>query len=51
LGTAVAPEGLASTMGPGGCGIGVKSNLGVLFQPKAAGRHLNRHGLTPEALP
>jgi hypothetical protein len=32
LGTAVAPEGLASTMGPGGGGIGVESNLGVAFQ-------------------
>jgi len=38
-GTAVAPEGLASTMGPWECGIDVGPNLGGLFQPQAAGIH------------
>jgi hypothetical protein len=28
----------------------VEQNLRVPFQPEAAGRHLNRHGLTPEAI-
>jgi len=28
----------------------VEQNLGVPFQPQAAGRHLNRHGFTPEAI-
>jgi hypothetical protein len=37
-------------MGPGGGGIGVEPNLGVPFQPEAAGNHLNRQGLTPEAI-
>ncbi len=42
--------GIGEHHGARGGGIAVEQNLGVPFQPEAAGRHLNRHGLTPEAI-